>query len=154
MRGAATVGQLHAIAPWEALLVCHLRLWCDSAEGRNDVRDAWGLAAAGHGGDAVLNAFDRLIQTMTTFSRRPLVRHGRDCECLGADEGIFVQIVSAASEGQLDDAAMVASLIAFPAQAERIAILAAQVGIGFRAVRAMTINQSVANTTSPRRFLH
>jgi hypothetical protein len=152
MRGAATVGQLHAIAPWEAFLVCHLRLWCDGVEGRDEVRHAWGFTKTDNRGEVILDVFDDLIQTLLMFARRPLIRHSRDCECLGADEGVFIQIVSAASEGQLDDAALMASLIAFPTHAERIAILAGQVGTGFRAKGS--VDRGCVKTSSTQQFLH
>lgn len=136
MRGAVAVGQLHTLAAWQALLVQHLRLWCDGPAGQNKVRHDWNASLNAADGEVTLEVFDALIQSLLTYARRPLIRHDLDCACLGADEAVFAQIVSDASGGHLDDAVMLAGLIALPAHAERIAILAGQVGASFRATAA------------------
>lgn len=133
MRGAVAVGQLHTLAAWQSLLVQHLRLWCDGPAGRNKVRDDWSASLNAADGEVTLEVFGALIQCLQTYARRPLIRHGVDCGCLGADEAVFTQVVSDASDGHLDDAVMLAGLIALPAYAEQIAILAGQVGASFRA---------------------
>ncbi|MFC6589061.1 hypothetical protein ACFQDZ_19120 [Sulfitobacter pacificus] len=154
MRGGVPVGQLHAITPWEALLVRHLRLWCDGPEGRLKVKNDWERAGPKAAAENTLAVFDALIITLTSYARRPLVRHCLTCECLGADEGVFVQIVSAASGGALDDAALMSGLIAMPAHAEHIAILAAQVGAAFRARGFARADQHPTRPSAQHRVLH
>jgi hypothetical protein len=133
MRGAVAVGQLHTLTAWQSLLVQHLRLWCDGPADQSKVRHDWNASLNATGGEVTLEVFDALIQCLQTYARRPLIRHELDCACLGADEAVFMQVVSDASDGHLDDAVMLAGLIALPAYAEQIAILAGQVGASFRA---------------------
>ncbi|WP_276155522.1 MULTISPECIES: hypothetical protein [unclassified Sulfitobacter] len=154
MRGAVAVGQLTAINPWEALLVRHLRLWCDGADGRAKVIEDWEGAGPKAAAENTLAVFDTLIMTLTNHARRPLVRHCLTCDCLGADECVFVQIVSAASGGALDDAALMSGLIALPAHAEHIAILAAQVGAAFRARGHAQSRQFLSSPPAHLRVLH
>ena len=150
MRGGVTVGQLAAMLPWEALLVRHLRLWCDGVTGRAQVQRELTTSEAA---TVTFGTFDELINIMMTFARRPLLCHGLECQCLGADEAVFVQIVAAACSGQLDDAALMAGLIAFPAHAETIAILAGQLGMAYQLMRPTTEASAMARSAlSGQRF--
>lgn len=126
-RGAAPVGLLDRMDPWEARLVANLRLWCEGPRMQARVRRDYDVLCAGRGAEEY-EAFDRLIATLIGASYRPLARHSVGCTCLGADEAIFANFVRTASEGHLTDAALIATLITGPARAEYIALLAGQVG--------------------------
>ena len=154
MRGAAAVGQLHSVPPWEALLVRQMRLWCDGPAGQAKVRRYWQGQANSVDGQDPLELFSALIQSFLTFARRPLVRHGLECECLGADEAVFAQIVADASAGNLDDAIILSGLIAMPAQAEPIALLAGRVGTSFRSTCTAPNKQVWPTAEQPRQILH
>jgi len=147
-RGAAAVGQLHAIDHWQALLVRHLRFWCEGPATRNDVRRFWQEHAHPAAGQETLARFDALVQQFLSCARRPLVRHGTGCDCLGADEAVFLQIVTDASEGRLDDAVMLSGYILMPAHAEHVALLAGQVGIDFRTGVSGQMEQSRMRTSA------
>ena len=64
------------------------------------------------------------------------MRHGAQCACVGADEGILAHLVRTASDGHLNDAALIATLMVGPAQAERVAMMAGQVGATLRLISA------------------
>ena len=127
-RGGAAVGVLNKMDAWEANLVLNLRLWCVGPDGQSRVWDEYRRALPPAEARSECHKFKALIRTITARCHRPLVRHDVTCACMGADEGIFVNLVRTASDGHLNDAALIATLLTGPAQAEQIAILAAQVG--------------------------
>ncbi|WP_298976530.1 hypothetical protein [uncultured Roseobacter sp.] len=127
-RGGVTIGSLSTLCPWEALLVRELRLWCAGPSGQAAVWRDYASHLSSEMAAQEIRVFGDLITLLSRNARRPLVHHCVDCDCLGADEGVFLHIVGAASEGDLGDAAMLAGLVVLPAHAEHVALLAAQVG--------------------------
>lgn len=152
--GAAVVGNLPALTPWQALLVKHLRLWCEGPKGQDVVLRDWAQVANAADSSVALDQFNALVVTLQAYARRPLVRHASDCTCFGADEAVCMQIVADASDGHLDDAVMLAGFIAWPAHAERIAILAGQVGAAFRATQLPKHSARPSNTSKLYPTLH
>ena len=135
-RGGATVGVLNALDAWESCVVLNLRLWCDSAEGQAQVRNAYRVSLPAECATRECCAFETLVMTVTAYAQRPLVRHDVSCVCMGADEGVFLHLIRTASEGHLNDAALIATLLVGPAQAERVALMAGQVGACARKIHA------------------
>jgi len=135
-RGGATLGHLSALDDWEALLVRELRLWCTGPEGQAEVWNGFAVNLPRGAAANEMRVFEDLVRTMSTYARRPLVRHELACDCLGADEAVFLHIVKAASAGELHDATMVAALVVMPAHAERVALMAAQVGTSTQIISA------------------
>lgn len=135
-RGGATIGALSTLDEWEAFLVRELRLWCAGPEGKAEVWNGFAVSLPRGTAAAEMRVFEDLIGTMSAYSRRPLVRHELHCDCLGADEAVFLHIVKSASNGELHDAAMVAALVVLPAHAERVALMAAQVGASTQLISA------------------
>jgi len=127
-RGGATVGLLDQVDPWHAHLVLNLRLWCTGHRGRQQVCAAYHAALPGSVAQSAFEAFDLFLTTILSAARRPLMHHDVNCRCLSADERVVLTLVMDAAGGHLNDAALIASMIARPALAEHIAILAGQVG--------------------------
>ncbi|MEM1073378.1 MAG: hypothetical protein AAF665_01760 [Pseudomonadota bacterium] len=127
-RGGATVAVLSKMEAWEANMVLNLRLWCEGPAGQEQVWTEYRRALPGAEAKRECHAFECLLRTLVATAHRPLVRHDVACACVGADEGVFVNLIRIASEGHLTDAALIATLLSGPAQAEQIAILAGQVG--------------------------
>ncbi|WP_187430787.1 hypothetical protein [Roseobacter fucihabitans] len=130
------MGHLSTLEDWEALLIRDLRLWCHGPEGQAEVWNGYAVNLPQGKAVAEMRVFEDLINTLSTFARRPLVRHEVQCDCLGADEAVFLHIVKAACTGELDDAAMVAALVVIPAHAVRVALMAAQVGTSIQIISA------------------
>ena len=145
-RGGAAVAVLNTLDAWEADLILNLRLWCEGERGKRQVfEDYGGRLSAGDGADA-FGAFEEFVELLVTSAFRPLVRHAVDCSCVGADESIFANLVRAASDGHLNDAALIATLMVGPARAEHIAILAGRVGETIRRMNRETAAQSAPAT--------
>lgn len=126
--GAAAIGVLNQMRPWEANLVLNLRLWCDGPEGQAQVEAEFCTCLGGDAACREYETFQALVGSLLAAAYRPLIRHEVGCACLGSDEGIFLNLVRTAADGHLRDAALIATLLAGPAHAEQIAMLAARVG--------------------------
>jgi hypothetical protein len=135
-RGAAAVGQLAEVSAWEAELILNLRLWQDGDRGRRAVWNAYATALGPREGRAALEAFVDLLKTIEDNMLRPLVRHGVACGCVGSDEAVFANMVRMAAEGELHEASLIATLMVRPAHAERVALMAADVGSTLRTLVA------------------
>ncbi|MEP0503549.1 MAG: hypothetical protein ABJD13_03580 [Paracoccaceae bacterium] len=147
-RGGAAVAALNKMDVWEANLILNLRLWCDGPEGqaqaRKDYLDAFPQSEA----DRAWADFENLLKTIFVTSLRPLVRHEVGCNCVGSDECVFANLVRTASDGHLNDAALIATLLSGPSHAEHIAILAGEVGSTIRSIHRKSAPVSPA--TAPK----
>ncbi|WP_263845167.1 hypothetical protein [Roseobacter sinensis] len=133
-RGGASVGVLMHLEPWEADLIVTLRLWCSTPDGQARVWNEFAMTLPKGKATGEMRAFEELVSTVAHYAHRPLVRHSVGCACIGADEGVFAHLVRVASEGDLGEAAQVATLLVTAAQAERVALLAAQVGCARKSI--------------------
>lgn len=148
-RGGARVGQLADLGPIEVGAVMYLRLWGDGASGRLDAVSDLGIALGGDQGQAALQVLDRLCSLCAHHGRRPLIRHGLGCSCLGADENCFAQMIASAAEGAREDAMMMASLIVRPDFAPALASLAEEFGLVLHRMTRRTPVPTTGHTASP-----
>lgn len=132
--GSAAVTVMNRLEGWEANLVRNLRLWCDGPLGRSKVCNEYARAYGAPVAREKVQAFETLVRTITKHASRPLVRHEVGCSCVGSDECIYLNLIKTAAAGHLNDAALIATLLAGPAHAEAIALLAGQVGEGAKRV--------------------
>lgn len=137
-RGGAAVGRLADLTPIEAGAVMYLRLWGDGARGRADAASDFDIALGNDQGRAAMVTLDRLCSLCAHHGRRPLVRHGLGCGCLGADENFFAQMIGAAADGAREDAMMMASLIVRPDYAPALASLSEELGLVLRRMISVT----------------
>lgn len=132
--GGASVAVLSHLEGWEANLVVNLRSWCEGPEGQARVWNDYARTLGASRAREEIRTLENLVNTLADYAYRPLVRHCVHCACVGSDECIFLNLVRTASDGHLTDAALIATLLAGPTQAEVIALLAGQVGAGARLV--------------------
>ncbi len=152
-RGGAAVGRLTDLAPIEAGAVMYLRLWSEGARGRADAASDFDIALGADQGRAAMLTLDRLCSLCASHGRRPLIRHGLGCACLGADENCFAQMIAAASEGAREDAMMMASLIVRPDFAPALASLSEELGMALRRMTA-AIPMPTTGHQTPSAVLH
>ena len=125
--GGAPVGRLDTLQPLEGLSVRALRRWYDG--GREALAEDLGCALGEGHGDRAAQAFDALCRHCLAGCRRPLMRHGGSCLCLGADEAAFAQLVQTATEGEREDALMLACCMVRPDLAPALVHLAQIAGL-------------------------
>ena len=128
-RGGVTVGTLSDLPPLEAGAVIYLRHWFSGNETRAQMRRDFEVNFGPEMAEAAFETFGYLCNFCATHGRRPLVRHGMTCKCLGADENCFANLLASAAEGQDDDAHILASLIVTPRKAQELTQLASDCGL-------------------------
>lgn len=146
-RGGVSVGVLRNTEAWEAELIINLRLWYSGLSGRPEVYDAFSTQFSPERAVQEFDTFERLLNSISIYAHRPLLLHDLECACIGADEQIFVHLVATASAGDLREASLIATLLIGAAQAESIALLAAQIGQSFK---QMSLTRAHVSTRTDR----
>ncbi|MCG3269426.1 hypothetical protein [Yoonia sp. I 8.24] len=126
--GGAAVGQLADQSPLARYVVLYFRMWCDGPEGQTAV---WKDLASGLGetqARSTLEILESLFDCCARHRRRPLMRHAVNCRCLGADEACFAHFVTTATEGDRQDAMLIATLLVRTDVAPIITPIAADLG--------------------------
>jgi hypothetical protein len=133
--GGAPVGTLADLDAVTAAAVIYLRMWCDSPELRQSVRDDMIMTLGASRGRQALNSFDELCSIRARHGRRPMMRHAVKCKCIGADETCFANFIAVASEGNREDAMLIATLMVRPHLAAVITSLATDFGLALKQMR-------------------
>ncbi len=152
--GASVVGQLTDLVSWEATLIMSMRLWMEGPDAQAEVWRDFARCFGTEKGREELRQFETFLSRLLSAARRPLVRHGLGCTCIGSDEAILRLMVREATRGDLAEAAMIASLIVPASLAEPIALMAARVGIAMRDIARHLPTAPVPNGPPQVRRLH
>ncbi|OIQ46236.1 MAG: hypothetical protein BM558_00205 [Roseobacter sp. MedPE-SW] len=128
-RGGVAVGLLADLPPLEAGVVRYFRAWFGGATARADLHQTLCQALGSGLAKSTFESFGALCEFCIAHGRRPLIRHGLTCSCLGADENCLANLVAAATEGEATDADLLAALIVAPQQAQELSLRAAQAGL-------------------------
>ncbi|MFA3920731.1 hypothetical protein [Ruegeria hyattellae] len=129
-RGGEVVGRVDDLAPVEAGAVLFLRL-CGSND-RDEEPSDLRLMREVDAGSRALETLERICSLCAQHGRRPLMRHSLGCNCLGADENFFAQMIGAAADGGREDAMMLATLIVRPDFAPALAALSEEFGLALK----------------------
>ena len=129
-RGGAPVGVLADLDVIEACAVLYLRLWNGGAAAQRQMLAEFGRAIGPDGAQATLNSLGRICDLCARHGRRPIMRHGITCKCLGSDEACFTNLVMLAARGDREDAMLIATLMVRPDMAPALAGLAQTFGLG------------------------
>ena len=105
------------------------------------------MALGAQCGRKALNSFETLCDLCVRHGRRPLMRRQVACRCLGADESCFANFIGYASEGEQEDALMIATTIVNPGMAPALAGLAQEFGLALRRMAIKTDRQPEFPTT-------
>ncbi|MEM6635731.1 MAG: hypothetical protein AAF667_07550 [Pseudomonadota bacterium] len=146
-RGGAPVGYLTELGPVEAGAVMYLRLWCDGPDSKRQVWSDFANALGPQEGSEALRSFECLCDLCVRHGRRPLMRHHVSCKCLGADESCFANFIGYASEGERDDALLIATTIVSPNMAPALVGLAQEFGLALRRMALKAERYSEIPTT-------
>ncbi|HMQ92825.1 MAG TPA: hypothetical protein PKA33_10500 [Amaricoccus sp.] len=110
-RGGATVGHVAELDAVAAGAVICLRRWCDGPAAQAQMREDFARALGPEAGGSAMRAFEELCDLCARHGRRPLMRHHVACKCIGADEACFANFVALASEGDREDAMLIATIL-------------------------------------------
>ena len=146
-RGGAPVGFVTELGPIEAGAVLYLRLWCDGPDAQAQVWNDFATALGPDSGRKALKSFEALCDLCARHGRRPLMRHNVSCACLGADESCFANFIGYASEGEREDALLIATTIVRPDIAPSLVGLAQDFGLALRQM-AIKADRPLRTTTT------
>ncbi|MDG1472653.1 hypothetical protein [Pseudosulfitobacter sp. SM2401] len=156
-RGGAAVGFITDLDGLQAATVIYLRMWNNGPDGQTNV---WNDFASGLGvvqGKKALQSFEDLCRFCTDHGRRPLMRHGIDCKCLGSDEACFANFIATAATGEREDALLIATLLVRPDVAPLIVALATDFGLALKRMNLCApkdLGLAVAPTRPANTTLH
>ncbi len=152
-RGGAPVGFLSELSQIEASVVIYMRLWCDGKAAQQAVWNDFASNLGTDRGRKAIGSLEQLFGLCAKHGRRPMMRHSVNCKCLGADESCFANFVRAATEGEHEDALLIATLLVRADFAPLITSLASDVGL---ALKQMALRHSgpVHDTHSTHPTLH
>lgn len=147
-RGGAPVGYITELGPVEAGAVLYLRLWCDGPDAQTQVWNDFATALGPQSGRKALKSFETLCDLCLRHGRRPLMRHHVTCKCLGADESCFANFVGYASEGEREDALLIAMTMVRPDIAPALVGVAQDFGLALRRMALKAAQTSMNPKTS------
>ena len=138
IRGAAAVGQICDLQPLEGSAVLYLRLWCDGPAAQEQVWNDFAGRLGPAAGREAIGALEDLCSLCARHGRRALMRHQPTCECLGADEACFANLVAHAVEGEREDALLIATLLVRPDVSPLLASAAQTFGLALKRMALRT----------------
>ncbi len=131
-RGGAPVGHIGDLDPVEAGAILYLRLWGSGGDAQSQVWNDFATALGSEQGRKALQSFETLFGLCARHARRPLIRHGVSCSCVGADESCFAIFIGYASDGAREDALLMASSLVRPDVAFTLVGLAEEFGLALK----------------------
>lgn len=117
--GGETVGNLKAISGDRVLAILMYRDWFAGEDGRARISDVFRDTLAADAAHWALLSWTDLMSDITRHARRPLAFHAPHCDCIGADEAVFAQLITLAARGAREDAMLMLSLMI---QADRLIV--------------------------------
>lgn len=141
-RGSAPVGHVAQLGPVEAGAVLYLRLWSDGPDAHRQMQEDFSASLGVESANAAVESFVTMCDLFAVHGRRPLTRHHVACNCLGADESWFANFIGYASEGEREDALLIATLIVTPHVAPLLVGLAEDFGLALRRMVALARTSS------------
>ena len=144
------MGYLSDLNAVEAAAVLYLRMWSEGAEAQAKMSRNLARILGPGAGKYALSAFEDLCNICAHHGRRPLMRHSLKCDCIGADESCFANLIGAASDGDQEDAMLIATMIVRADMAPCLAGLAETFGLALKRMALMqpaTAPQNPTHTT-------
>ncbi len=127
--GAAAIGTTDSVDPQSLRIIDLVRRWGGGPDRRQEVWNALAVELGPARARRALKSLEEFLDLIQSHGRRPLVRHGVGCRCIGSDETIIAHFVRIATEGEREDAMLVGTLLVRPDIAPIAASLAQQLGL-------------------------
>ena len=126
--GGAPIGLMQHLSAEEYLAITFLRRWCGTNIEKYDLEQDLILALGFSLGKETIQRFDLLCEILLCFGRRPLIRYRNHCECFGADEGCFAQLLTRAVFEEKEETMLMALLLVSPSLATQVVDLSLKIG--------------------------
>lgn len=132
--GGATVALMEHLSPEEYMAISFLRRWCDGTTSRISLRKELVINLGYGSGEQTIQSFSDLCEIIFKYGRRHLIRHKTNCDCVGADESCFAQLITRAVYEEKEDTMLIALLLVPPAFTAQVVDLSLEVGIAVKSL--------------------
>ena len=112
----------------EYTIISFLRRWCDGDYLRDQLKQELIINLGYVEGNQTYECFKNLCEMIFNHGRRALIRHKTDCNCVGADESCFAQLILRASNNYKEDAILISLLLMPPHLSAETVSLAKKIG--------------------------
>ena len=130
--GGAPVGKMELLDLEEYTIISFLRRWCDGDSLRDQLKKELIINLGYAEGNQTYDSFKNLCEMIFTHGRRALIRHKTDCNCVGADESCFAQLILRASNNYKEDAILISLLLMPPHLTTETVSLAKKIGTSIK----------------------
>jgi hypothetical protein len=95
----------------EAAAVQFMRLWHENPDAQSRLRADFAGFLGPEAAERALNALADFCGICARHGRRPFMQHHPACRCLGADEACLANLIGLSTEGDREDALLIATLL-------------------------------------------
>ena len=130
--GGAPVGRMEFLDLEEYTIISFLRRWCDGDISRSHLNKELIINLGYAEGNLAFQSFKDLCEIIFHHGRRSLIRHQLDCNCVGADESCFAQLILRAANNYKEDAILIALLLVPPHLTSQTVSLSEKIGTAIK----------------------
>ncbi len=126
--GGAPVGKMEYLSLEEYTIISFLRRYCDGEISRQALRKELIINLGYSAGEKTFDDLKNLFENIFKHGRRALIRHKTDCDCVGADESCFAQLILRAMNNYKEEAILISLLLMPPDFSADTVRLASEIG--------------------------
>ena len=130
--GGAPVGRMEFLDLEEYTIISFLRRWWDGDISRSHLNKELIINLGYAEGNLAFQSFKDLCEIIFHHGRRSLIRHQLDCNCVGADESCFAQLILRAANNYKEDAILIALLLVPPHLTSQTVSLSEKIGTAIK----------------------
>jgi len=116
----------------EYTIISFLRRWCDGDISRSNLNKELIINLGYAEGNSAFQSFKDLCEIIFHHGRRSLIRHQLDCNCVGADESCFAQLILRSANNYKEDAILIALLLVPPHLTSQTVSLSEKIGTAIK----------------------
>jgi len=130
--GGAPVGKMEYLSLEEYTIISFLRRYCDGEISRQALRKELIINLGYSAGEKTFDDLENLFENIFKHGRRALIRHKTDCDCVGADESCFAQLILRAMNNYKEEAILISLLLMPPDFSAETVRLASEIGTSIK----------------------
>ena len=130
--GGAAVGKMEYLSLEEYTIISFLRRYCDGEISRETLKRELIVNLGYTEGEKTFDSLKNLFESIFNHGRRALIRHKTECDCVGADESCFAQLILRASNNYKEEAVLISLLLMPPDFSAETVRLASEIGTSIK----------------------
>ena len=130
--GGAAVGKMEYLSLEEYTIISFLRRYCDGEISRQTLKKELIVNLGYSEGEKTFGKLKNLFEIIFNHGRRALIRHKTECDCVGADESCFAQLILRAANNYKEEAVLISLLLMPPDFSAETVHLASEIGTSIK----------------------